>query len=591
MILTAFPAAILTANATDDYTENDHLNDRTDINMDFDYPYDNAEQVLFKSSHNKITDIASKDAGQFNWKHADSFGPKSGTLRSLLKSTDPKDKYIVLDNDLKTTSGHTDYETIVIKSDKVLDLRGHTIQLNDIRNKVDTHDDYTDKYYQSDNSADFQTVMFSIQSKATLTIIDSSGDNSGEIYINAYMIDPYAHRIKRYTTRDIFSVDDGNLVIYGGTFRAGRSKAQSDDDLFSEIETVIGNATLLATDIAGYATGINSATGAYEDAVFNAKQAMDAIKKSGNSGEEPKEQTDATTKKKDGSDSKPEEKKETPDGKESSDAARNKTVSEKQGDKDSSKKNNANAKGSAQYDGNSKIAEAENAITNAATNKDKINAMVTNGLNLAKSIKACFETNEGSIVTQSFLGTVANVGNAGTLVVYGGNFIGYGMTPNIRNGVVEVTTQGKAYIYGGLFEGRCGANIFNIVRTNNGLQKTTQFVEDTNGNVTEHEVNMRTDETNGLQVLDMVNKTDAQGNIVYENGSPVKVPVNTENIRVRGGTFRNFYEATMVGLHKDSSEGANDHNSDQMTMFVGSAGGVNLGVESYNEDFIRDGRI
>ena len=143
--------------------------------------------------------------------------------------------------------------------------------------------------------------MFSVQSGATLTIIDSSKNQTGEIYINAYMINPYAHRIKRYTTRDIFDVSDGNLVVYGGTFQAGRSKAQSDDDLFSEIKTVLGNATILATDIAGYATGINSATGAYEDAVFNAKQAMDAIKKD-KSEEGDKEQKNASTGKKDGSD-------------------------------------------------------------------------------------------------------------------------------------------------------------------------------------------------------------------------------------------------------------------------------------------------
>ncbi len=436
--------------------------------------------------------------------------------------------------------------------------------------------------------------MFSIENGATLTIIDSSSQQTGEIYINAYMIDPYAHRIKRYTTRDIFNVSDGNLVIYGGTYQAGRSKAQSDDDLFSKIETVVGNAVALATDIAGYATGINAATGAYEDAVFNAQQALDAIKKAGGNfdgDESAKTQQAADTKKKDGSDAKPEAKKDTPDGKENSDSSRNKTVSEKQDDKDKNKKNESNKNGSAQYDGNSKIAAAENAITDAAVNKDKIGSMVSSAFNLAKSIKSCFETNESSIVIQSFLGTVVNVGNGGTFVSYGGKYIGYGMTPNIRNAVVESTQQGKVYIYDGLFEGRCGANIFNIVKYNNNLQTVTQYVEGTNGNVTEHTAQMKQDETNGLEVLSMVNKTDKNGNIIYEDGKPVKVPVNTENIRVRGGTFRCYYEGIMLGLNKDTSEGANDHNSDQMSVFPGSSGGVNLGVESYNEDLIKDGRI
>lgn len=256
-------------------------------------------------------------------------------------------------NDLKTTSGHTDYDTINIKSNKVLDLNGHTIRLMDKRNKIDTHDNKSsDSYYQSSNSADFQSVMFSIEKGATLTIIDSSSQQTGNIYINAYMIDPYSERIKRYTTRDIFNVSDGNLVIYGGTYQAGRSKAQSDDDLFSKIETVVGNAVALATDIAGYATGINAATGAYEDAAFNANKALEEIKKAGDNhnrdgSEDQKEQENAQTKKKDGSDAKPEEKKDTPDGKESGDAARNKTVGEKQDDKDKSKKNESNKNGSA----------------------------------------------------------------------------------------------------------------------------------------------------------------------------------------------------------------------------------------------------
>ncbi len=570
------------------------LSDYTDIDMDFNYPYTDPKVVLNKNMDLKAATLSSKDNGTIKWKHATSFSPQSGNFRDYLESTSDDDKYILVDNDLTTTSGHTDYETIVIRSDKILDLNGHLIRLMDKRNKVDTHDDYSDKYYQSDNSSDFQSVMFSIENGATLTIIDSSAEQTGEIYTHAYMIDPYAHRIKRYTTRDIFNVPDGNLVIYGGTYQAGRSKAQTDDDLFNKLETVVGNAVALATDIAGYATGINAATGAYEDAVFNANQAMEAIKKAGGNSDSDasaKDQNSAATKKKDGTDAQPEQKTATPEGKETGDAARNKTVSEKQNDKDKNKKNESNQNRSAQYDGNSKIAAAENAIADAATNKDKVNTMVSSAFNLAKSIKACFETNENSIVIQSFLGTVVNVGNGGTFVSYGGNYYGYGMTPNIRNGVVETTQKGKVYVFDGLFEGRCGANIFNIVKTNNSLQTVTQYVEGTDGNVTEHQAKMRQDETNGLQVLTMVNKTDEQGNIVYENGSPVKVPVSTENIRVRGGTFRCYYEGIMVGLHKDTKEGANDHNSDQMTVFPGSAGGVNLGVESYNEDLIRDGRI
>lgn len=143
-----------------------------------------------------------------------------GDIREKLTSTNPDDKYIVLDKDSKVQLGYSAYETVEISSDKVLDLNGHTIQINDIRNKANG----SDKFYQSDNSAHFNTVMFSITNSATLTIIDSgddgSGNGTGEIYVNAYMVNPYKYSLKRYTTRDIFEVDDGNLVIYGGTFQA-----------------------------------------------------------------------------------------------------------------------------------------------------------------------------------------------------------------------------------------------------------------------------------------------------------------------------------------------------------------------------------
>ncbi len=595
MLLGVFPMTALSVHASNGYSDADHMNDRTDINMNFNYPYSEPTQVLLKQKNSTNTPINAKDAGDIYWKHIRSFGCTKGDLNDLLQSTKTEDKYLVLDKDLYEVSSHGDFETIVIKSDKILDLNGHQIKLRDQRNKVDnTSWIISDTFYQSSDAKDFQTVMFSIQNGATLTIIDSSASQKGEIFIDAYMIDPFAHNIKRYTTRDIFSVDDGNLVIYGGKYRAGRSKAQAENKTFDKIKTVVGDVVSLATDVAGYATGINSATGAYQDAVFNAKQALDAIQKEGNRGTEPTDQTAAITNKKDGSDSKQEKKQDNPTDKASGEnGGRNQTVGEKQQDKDKSKDNKSNAKGSAQYDGNSKIAAAENAVANAATNKSAIGKMVDSAFNLASSIKKCFEVDEHSIVTQSFLGTVVNVGNGGTFVSYGGTYIGYGMTPNIRNGVVECTTQGKAYIYGGLFEGRCGANIFNIVKYNNQKQKVTQYIQDgKTGTVKETTTMMNPDETNGWEILSMVNKVDSKGNIVYDkDGNPEKVPVNTDNIRVRGGTFRCYYEATMVGLHEDKVQGSGDHNGDNMTMFIGSSGGVNLGVESYNEDFIRDGRI
>ena len=256
ILLSVFPITVV--NATDT------LQDRTNINMD--YKYDKTlEQVQREARDEQIKLMSDKDSGSVKWQHVSYLSYDYGDIREKLTSTDENDKYIVLDKDSKIQLGKSDYETVEITTNKVLDLNGHKIQVNDIRNKANG----SDKYYQSDNSKHFNTVLFSVTSGATLTIIDSSDDGSGngtgEIYVNAYMVNPYKYSLKRYTTRDIFEVDDGNLVIYGGTFQAGRSKAQADSDTYEKIKAVVGSAVALATDVAGYATGINSAIGAFDD--------------------------------------------------------------------------------------------------------------------------------------------------------------------------------------------------------------------------------------------------------------------------------------------------------------------------------------
>ena len=550
ILMSVFPMTVVNSADT--------LQDRTNINMD--YKYDKTlVQVQREARDGQIKLMSDKDSGSVKWNHVSYLGGSTGDIREKLTSANESEKYIVLDKDSFVQLGHSNYETVEISCDKVLDLNGHKIQINDIRNKADG----SNKYYQSDNSKHFNTVLFSITNGATLTIIDSSddgnGNGTGEIYVNAYMVNPYKYSLKRYTTRDIFEVDDGNLVIYGGTFQAGRSKAQADSDTYEKIKAVVGSAVALATDVAGYATGINSAIGAFDDVSFNKKRELEKILKSDQNKDNPnesKEQNAGATTKKDGSNAKEEQKESTPkEDVEKGKEGRNQTVSEKQKANNANTENKPNANGTAQYDGNSKIADAKNAIVNAAVNKDKIGSMVDSAFGLADTIKGLFETEEGSFVTQSFLGTCVNVKNNGTFVSYGGKYIGYGMTPNIRNAVIECTKKSKVYIYDGLFEGRCGANIFNIVKAGSDLQQTVQYIK---------------------QIIDL-----------EDDGSLV----DTSNIHVKGGTFRCYYEANMVGLHEDEEEGSNKHNSDNMTRFNGSAGGVNLGVVSYGEDFIRDGRI
>ena len=153
----------------------------------------------------------------------------------------------------------------------------NTINTN---NNPDTN--RTGDYKQSTNSDDLRDTLISIKS-GTLTIIDSSKEQTGGMIIDGYMIDPYKHRIKNHTTRDLFNVSGGNLVIYGGTFRAGRSKNQYEDSFNAEnLKTVIGSAVTLATNIAGYATGINTAKSAFDTASSTFDQIKAAAAKTNN---------------------------------------------------------------------------------------------------------------------------------------------------------------------------------------------------------------------------------------------------------------------------------------------------------------------
>ena len=82
--------------------------------------------------------------------------------------------------------------------------------------------------------------------------------------------------------------------------------------------------------------------------------------------------------------------------------------------------------------------------------------------------------------------------------------------------------------------------------------------------------------------------------------------MNTANIMVRGGAFRTYYEISMMAVLDARTKGTDesdgqwcpvhekydddcddvDHNK-----FIGTPGTVNLGVESFGEDMLRDGRI
>jgi len=555
----------LVSNQTAEAVEN------LSFDVDYQYPFSSAEDAMYDASFDNLTKTERASyTGDVVWQYATSWAG----FESLMNSTSESDKYIKIGNNIKHSLGKTDYKTLTVTADKVLDLNGYEVHLYDFRNKANGSDDYS----QSKDDKHFNTHMISVQNKATLSIIDSSSGETGVLLCNAYMINPFENRIRRYTVRDLIWLDDGNLVVYSGTLQAGRSKNQTKETTWDKIKTVVGNAVTLATDIAGYATGVNSATGALEDAEFNFNEAIKEAEKKANE-EERVENTLSTSTKPDGTDSVKEEKKSNPTSEaKSTDSStgRNQTTAEKQAGKDSTQENKANENGTAKgMDAHSKLAEAQNAVTNAAVNKDKINAMVDSAFKLGESIASCFRSNSNSLVTQTILGTVVHVGNGSTFVSYGGTFLGHGMTSNNRDAVVECAKNGKIYIYGGTFEGRAGANIFNMVTTYNFPQQVTMYSKNADGSVKEITATIPVTETNGLKVLNYA------GSTAY----------STENIQTRGGVFRNYCEYNLLGLNADTVDGNNDHDSDTMTTFPGTKGCVNAGVESYDENLIRDGRI
>lgn len=541
------------------------------FDVDFEYPYETPEEAMNHDEEfmNFVRTQTDTFQSPIRWKHAYDWP----TFETLMNSTAEEDRYVIVDCDITHDLGKSDYRTITVTTDKVLDLNGHAVTLNDKRNKANGSDNYS----QSKTDRHFNTHMFSVMDGATFSIIDSSGEDAGVLYCNAYMINPFENRIRRYTIRDLIWLDGGNLVVYGGTLQAGRQKNQTKETTWGKIKTVIGSAVTLATDIAGYATGINTATGKLEDAEFNFQKAIEeASKKAGD--DDRLEQTLSSSTKKDGSDSVKEDKQSSPTSEAKSNGAggRDQTTAEKQAGKGDADANKANKNGSAkEMDAHSKMAEAQNAVVNAAVNKDKINSMVDSAFKLGEDIAKCFRSDTNSLVTQAILGTVVHVGNGSTFVAYGGQFIGHGMTANNRDAVIECCKNGKVYVYGGTFEGRAGANIFNEVEAYNFPQKVTMYSKNADGSTKETEVTIPLTETNSLRVLNYA------GSTAY----------STANIQIRGGVFRNYCEYNMLGLNADTVDGNNDHDSDTMTTFPGTKGCVNVGIESYNENLIRDGRI
>ncbi len=579
MILTAFPLPLLPVAdvraANGESLEIDY--DNTQGNSLADAQKEYAKYVTVSPAPDTAAGIKyyQDPNATFHWVQTSSINisneDKVG-LRKFLSENSTANRYISLSGDIDFhTTKQDEWEPIVISSDKVLDLNGHSIT---IRYDSNLHNG------QSTFPEMHRAHLFEITKGATFTIIDSSrwrikrtggyGDEGGTGYISmtARMIYPFSNDIRYYTTRDIFWVMDGTLVTYGGTFQAGRQKDQRKSNFsWSRLRQCIGTAVELGVNVASYATGIDAAVSAKNDlaAGFASQKVTD------NPEDDGLDDVMSSTVKRTGADAPEEALAESPDGKN----ARDKSVSEK------GASNTANASGTAKKE-NTEMAKARKEIVNSATNQSAIGKMVDSVFSLGSQIAGMTGKDESSRVTEVIFGTPVHLGTDGTFVCYGGTFRGYGSSPNVRDAVVEVTLKpdsenpktkklsgGQAYIFGGHFEGCAGANIFNFVETDTGTQTVQQAVGYGPKDKFNNTVAMKSSETNNLRIL---------------HDGPDGNPVSTKNVVVRGGVFRNYYELRMLSLKADGD-------SEHFTKFPGTPGGLGLGVESFGEDMIKDGRI
>ncbi len=609
MLLSILPELHLPARAADPEE------DETDITVDFEYaekhgiqaPEDALKveaQKLFSSSQVPSEAELRRNYDQFYWRKATSWTVNDvdeASLRQYITSIDPKDKYIALNNDdVHDFYKSALWETMEISTDKVLDLNGHQFLIRYDSNR--SNDDTS----QTDRIEYHNCLAFEIKDGATLTIIDSSawrgangGKGTGKLSFTGYGINPFKHNINVYTTRDLFKVTNGNLVIYGGTFQAGRQKTWYKSNFtWEKFKTVIGTAVELGVSVAEYATGIDIASDAYDSLLKSQKNPA----ANGITGDSPDEDDGTSgvesTVKKDGTDAPKEDKKDSPTGA----ANANKSVDEKQAGKNDGE-NKANAKKTGKDDKKTTVAEARKNVVDAAVNQKGIEGMVNKIFKLGKNIANMCGKDKSSFVVQNILGTVVKVDNLGTFVAYGGTFHGYGSTPNTRNAVIEVAYNegtktawddskvmgGLAYIYGGTFEGFAGANIFNFVHTDGGPQYASQIAVNEDGSHPQKVEDGKTVDAKQSVKLDE-SETGGVEIVYYDNqkqlGQPGVEPilVNTANVQVRGGVFRNHYELQNVAIkQKDDSE--------KFSKFPGTNGTVNLGIESFGEQLIQDGRI
>ena len=411
----------------------------------------------------EIKDISIDDPSHWvYWKAEGDQREAFEKLQAILESDSEDTKYVRMEDDEHRRKGYDEWKPISITTDKVLDLNGHELTFYDMRNKENG-----DSKDQARASYNHNSCLFTISNGATLTIIDSSKEQTGLMYIHGFMINPFDdHRLRRYTTRDLFRVDDGNLVIYGGKFVAGESKALwKSESVWGKIKSVIGNAVGLGASVVAYSTGISSAVADLNISQDKLEKIIEEQKKRDNdSTDTPHETPISVSEVK--TENAPEEKQSQQPSSEAE--KRDQTISEKQQQKPNTNNNpndnTADAKKPTKADAEKEIVTAKNAIAKAATDSSGLTDIINKGFDLADSIvKACKATTKDAVAFGYQLGTVVTLRNNSTFVSYGGQYYGTGMTPWERNAVIECTPNSEAYIYGGDFNAQCCANVFNII--------------------------------------------------------------------------------------------------------------------------------
>ncbi|WP_037292800.1 hypothetical protein, partial [Ruminococcus flavefaciens] len=581
-----------------------------------------------KKSFDVITDTEAMKSQYYSykWQHPTmlsvcdtDYPDETGTvqdLRHLLESESAFNKYIALPTDIElkrwenSKNGGTDkngdrikvdncWAPIKITENKVLDLNGHKIKIDYYGNI--NHGDKEEQEYRWEES--HYLTAFEIEEGATLTIIDSSqwrgsgktSKGTGSISFDAGEVDHYDYALRWYDHRDLFHVNDGNLVIYGGTFQAGSNKVLEHDESnfsWSKLKSCIGTAVELGVSIAEYSTGITEAEARYNDVLHGINESKNVVSAEPKTTEETQKNT--PTGANDGRNQSISEKIKTKDAEIAESKEKGKV--ESKGTSEGEQK--ANSDGTAKDDDETKVAKAKNEIVNQVVNDKGIKGMVDNGFKLIDSICGMIGTTSKPRITNSVKGTVVRIESNGTFASYGGHYIGNGCTPNLRNAVIEcqISTKewpldcskqigGKAYIYDGDFEANSGANVFNMYR---GIGKQDlNTIQYTDNKTDAQTVKITYDEHYGVEPL-YYNNQDA----LATGTDKEPVPVNTANVQVRGGTFHCNYDVVNMAKKEAYNDNATSvEYGDHFTKFPGTPGAVNLGVNSFGADMIRDGRI